>query len=59
MFTGATVGRENDRQTTAFVNNVGQGLQFAAVAKRVYDEAKARGVGHELPTDWFTQDVHP
>jgi ornithine cyclodeaminase/alanine dehydrogenase-like protein (mu-crystallin family) len=59
LFTGATVGRENDRQTTAFVNNVGQGLQFAAVAKRVYDEAKARGVGRELPTDWFTQDVHP
>jgi len=59
LFTGQAKGRENDRQTTAFVNNVGQGLQFCAVAKRVYDEARARKVGRELPTEWFTQDVHP
>jgi alanine dehydrogenase len=59
LFTGKAKGRENENQTTAFVNNVGQGLQFTAVAKRVYDEAKAKGVGRELPTDWFTQDVHP
>jgi ornithine cyclodeaminase/alanine dehydrogenase-like protein (mu-crystallin family) len=59
LFIGATKGRESNEQTTAFVNNVGQGLQFAAVAKRVYDEAIARGVGRELPTEWFTQDVHP
>jgi len=25
----------------------------------VYDEATAKGVGRELPTEWFTQDVHP
>lgn len=59
LFIGEAKGRESNDQTTAFVNNVGQGLQFAAVAKRVYDEAKARGVGRELPTEWFTQDVHP
>jgi ornithine cyclodeaminase/alanine dehydrogenase-like protein (mu-crystallin family) len=59
LFSGAAKGRESNEQTTAFVNNVGQGLQFAAVAKRVYDEAIARGVGRELPTEWFTQDVHP
>jgi alanine dehydrogenase len=59
LFTGKAKGRENDNQTTAFVNNVGQGLQFTAVAKRVYDEARAKGVGRELPTEWFTQDVHP
>jgi alanine dehydrogenase len=59
LLSGKAKGRENAEQTTAFVNNVGQGLQFAAVAKRVYDEAKARGVGKEFPTEWFTQDVHP
>ena len=59
LFIGKAKGRENDRQTTAFVNNVGQGLQFCAVAKRVYDEACARKIGRELPTEWFTQDVHP
>jgi hypothetical protein len=25
----------------------------------VYRKAKASGAGHELPTDWFTEDVHP
>lgn len=59
LFTGKIKGRESDTQTTAFVNNVGQGLQFCAVAKRVYDEARARKIGRELPTEWFTQDVHP
>jgi ornithine cyclodeaminase/alanine dehydrogenase-like protein (mu-crystallin family) len=59
LFTGEANRRQSKDETTAFVNNVGQGLQFTAVAKRVYEEAKARGVGRELPTDWFTQDVHP
>jgi ornithine cyclodeaminase/alanine dehydrogenase-like protein (mu-crystallin family) len=59
LFIGNAKGRENEKQKTAFVNNVGQGLQFTAVAKRVYDEARAKGVGRELPTEWFTQDVHP
>ncbi len=56
---GAVKGRESPDETTAFVNNVGQGLQFAAVAQQVYREALARGVGRNLPTEWFTQDVHP
>jgi len=59
LFAGKVKGREDDKQTTAFVNNVGQGLQFCAVAKRVYDEARARKIERELPTEWFTQDVHP
>jgi len=59
LLIGATQGRQNADQTTAFVNNVGQGLQFTAVAQKVYREAVARGVGHDLPTEWFTQNVHP
>jgi hypothetical protein len=59
LFTDEVKGRQSKDETTAFVNNVGQGLQFAAVAKRVYEEARARGIGRELPTEWFTQDVHP
>ena len=59
LFTGEVKGRQSDNEKTAFVNNVGQGIQFTAVAKRVYDEAKRLGVGRELPTEWFTQDVHP
>ena len=35
------------------------GSQFAAAGSVVYRKAKERGIGHELPTDWFTEDVHP
>lgn len=34
-----------------------QGQQFWAVAGKVYEEVKKLGIGHELPTDWFTQDI--
>jgi ornithine cyclodeaminase/alanine dehydrogenase-like protein (mu-crystallin family) len=56
---GRIKGREYDRQITGFVNNIGMGAQFAAVGKKVYDAAKAQGLGREVPLDWFTQDVHP
>ncbi len=59
LLCGRIKGRENDKQITGFVNNIGMGAQFAAVGKRVYDAAKARGFGREVPLDWFTQDVHP
>jgi ornithine cyclodeaminase/alanine dehydrogenase-like protein (mu-crystallin family) len=56
--------RSNDRQITFFggggtAGSNGLGIQFAAVAARIYELAKAKGLGHELPLDWFTQDVHP
>jgi ornithine cyclodeaminase/alanine dehydrogenase-like protein (mu-crystallin family) len=56
---GKVKGRESDGQITGFVNNIGMGAQFAAVGKKIYDAAKARGAGREVPLDWFTQDVHP
>jgi alanine dehydrogenase len=59
LLAGKTKGRESDSQITGFVNNIGMGAQFAAVGKKVYDAAKAKGAGREIPLDWFTQDVHP
>ena len=35
----------------------GYGIQFTAVAKLVYDLAKDRGMGRELPLEWFQQNV--
>ena len=50
-------GRTNDRQIT-FLNNQGtQGLQFAAVGGTTYNLAKAKGLGHPLPIEWFTQNI--
>jgi alanine dehydrogenase len=34
-----------------------QGAQFFAVAGHVYEQCRERGLGHELPTSWFLQDV--
>ena len=34
-----------------------QGNQFWALAGRIYELAKEQGVGREIPTDWFLQDI--
>jgi ornithine cyclodeaminase/alanine dehydrogenase-like protein (mu-crystallin family) len=59
LITGKAEGRKSDEETTLFMNNLGLGYQFAAVGSVVVRKAKEQGVGHELPTDWFTEDVHP
>jgi ornithine cyclodeaminase/alanine dehydrogenase-like protein (mu-crystallin family) len=47
-----------ESSTTAFVNNIGLGVQFGALCSLAYERARERGLGRELPSDWFTQDVH-
>lgn len=56
---GRASGRQNPEEVTLFVNNVGLGLQFAAVGAKVYEAVRKAGLGHDLPTEWFTQTVHP
>jgi ornithine cyclodeaminase/alanine dehydrogenase-like protein (mu-crystallin family) len=50
-------GRTSDEEITYLRNEGTQGLQFAAVAYRVYQLAKSKGLGRELPTDWFTESI--
>jgi alanine dehydrogenase len=59
LVTGRAEGRKSDREVTCFINNIGLGYQFAAAGALLYRKAKASGAGHDLPTDWFTEDVHP
>ncbi|MEX2449329.1 MAG: ornithine cyclodeaminase family protein [Rhodospirillales bacterium] len=59
LISGREKGRTSDDQTTCFLNNTGTGYQFAAVGAVVVKKARELGVGNELPTDWFTEDVHP
>jgi len=59
LIVGRAQGRQSDDEVTCFLNNIGLGYQFAAAGAVVYRKAKDNGVGHELPTDWFTEDVHP
>ena len=59
LVTGTAKGRERPEETTAFLNNLGMGYQFAVAGALVVTRAREQGVGRELPTDWFTEDVHP
>ena len=54
-----TLPRTNDEQVTCFFNNLGLGYQFAAAGYLVHKNAMEAGIGNELPTDWFTETVHP
>ena len=53
---GKAPGRQGNDEITATYNE-GTGVQFAAVALKVYEQAKARGLGKSIPLDWFLQDV--
>ena len=59
LIVGRAQGRQSEREITCFLNNIGLGYQFAAVGAAVIRKAKDGGIGHELPTEWFTEDVHP
>jgi ornithine cyclodeaminase/alanine dehydrogenase-like protein (mu-crystallin family) len=57
IIAGRAKGRAEDRQTSFFLNVGAIGAQFEAVASAVYRKAKEQGLGHEIPTEWFLQDV--
>jgi alanine dehydrogenase len=57
IMSGKIKGRTDDREVTFFANSGTQGLQFASTAGYVVREAKKRGLGQEIPTGWFLQDI--
>ena len=57
LLAGRATGRTSDEQTTFFHNVGNQGPQFVAVTGHTYEAARAAGVGIEIPTDWFLEDV--
>jgi alanine dehydrogenase len=59
LIAGKSPGRTDDKQITFFLNNVGTGVQFAAMSYCAYRAAKKNGMGHEIPSEWFLQDIKP
>jgi ornithine cyclodeaminase/alanine dehydrogenase-like protein (mu-crystallin family) len=59
LVAGSIKGRTSADQITVFNNNTGAGTQFAAVGAAVLARAKAMGLGREIPTEWFLEDVSP
>jgi ornithine cyclodeaminase/alanine dehydrogenase-like protein (mu-crystallin family) len=57
LLAGRVPGRTSDRETTFFHNIGNVGAQFVAVSGLAYEAALAAGVGLEIPTDWFLEDV--
>jgi len=57
VMSGKLKGRSDRDQITFFANSGTQGLQFASTAGYVVREAKRRGLGQEIPTSWFLQDI--
>jgi alanine dehydrogenase len=57
LVTGKCPGRTSRDQITFYRNVGNQGLQFSSVGGWVYELAKKRKIGREIPTEWFLQDI--
>jgi alanine dehydrogenase len=57
LVSGRVKGRTSPDQITYSERGNLQGTQFHAVAGKVYELAKQAGLGREIPTGWFLQDI--
>jgi len=57
LVSGCATGRTSPDQITYSERGNLQGTQFHAVAGKVYELAKQAGLGREIPTEWFLQDI--
>src|ERR1044071_9809732 len=57
LVNGKVKGRTSPDQITYSERGNLQGAQFHAVGGKVYELAKKAGLGREIPTEWFLQDI--
>jgi len=53
LLNGKCRSRTDNKEITFFKNNTGMGIQFAATARKMYEKARAKGIGAELPLELF------
>jgi len=62
IIAGVEEGRSRNDQITLFsgsgLGSAGLGIQLLSVAARAYEKARLRGLGRELPSEWFSQEIH-
>jgi len=58
MIRGRIQGRQRSSEVTFFLSG-GAAIQFSAVGAKVLEAARAKGLGQELPVEWFLQPYHP
>lgn len=54
---GIIPGRKRDEDLVVYKSSGGMGLQMAAIGSVVLRNARAKGVGMEIPGDWFSVDM--
>jgi len=59
LVSGRIRPRMRDDEITLFLNSTGVGAQFTAVAHLIYQRARAKGLGTEIPTSLFNQPMPP
>lgn len=61
LMAGTVAGRTRPEERTIQGYSAGesgtQGLEFVAFAPQIYQEARRRGMGREIPTEWLLQDI--
>lgn len=57
LVSGKAEGRTHRDQITFYRNVGNQGLQFSSLGGLVYEQAVSQGLGREIPTDWFLEDI--
>jgi ornithine cyclodeaminase/alanine dehydrogenase-like protein (mu-crystallin family) len=58
LLNGKRRGRTSPSDITFHANNIGLGMQFAAAGARILQGARKKGLGKEIPTEWFLQKEH-
>jgi len=57
LVAGKVKGRSNAEQISYSERGNLQGAQFFAIAGKIYEATRRAGLGREIPTEWFLQDI--